>query len=74
VKTIDDFVLLLRDEMGLDITVPDAARGFDELPGWDSVHLLSLLTLMEQTTGRQVALPAVLEAPSLEDVYRLYVG
>ncbi|GIJ29523.1 hypothetical protein Vqi01_46850 [Micromonospora qiuiae] len=73
-KTIDDFVTLLRDEMGLDIAAADAARGFDELPGWDSVHLLSLLALLERTTGRQVPLPAVLEAPSLESVYQLYTG
>jgi aryl carrier-like protein len=68
---IEEFADLVRDEMGLPVTAGDLALGFDELPGWDSVHLLSLLTLLERATGSAVSLADVLEAPSLEAVYKL---
>nr|AFI57025.1 ACP [Amycolatopsis orientalis] len=68
---MDDLVALVRDELGLAVTTSDAARSLDELPGWDSVHLLWLLTAVEKKTGRPVSLPDLLEAGSLEDVYSL---
>ena len=67
--TLDEFVLLARDELGLPIGPDDAARPFDDLAGWDSVYLLSLVTLVERRTGREVSLPAVLEARSLAQVH-----
>ncbi len=70
-KDLDDFIALLRDEFGLSVTREDTQRGFDALPDWDSVHLLRLLTLLEQSTGQRISLPDVLEAASLADVYRL---
>jgi len=73
-KTIDDFVTIIRDELGLALTTEDVGRSLDEVPGWDSVHLLSLLTVLERTTGRQISMPDVLEAPSLEHIYGLAVG
>jgi acyl carrier protein len=69
VNNIDDFIALVRDELGLPVTAGDASRGLDEIPGWDSVHLLWLLTALERETGRQVSLPDVLEAASLEQIY-----
>jgi hypothetical protein len=72
VKDIDDFVTLLRDGLGLPLAAEDVDLSLDEVPGWDSVHLLWLLTAMEETTGRRVALPEVLEAPSLASIYALY--
>jgi acyl carrier protein len=74
VKTIDDFVDLVQDEIGLDVTAQDVGRTFDELPGWDSVHLLALLAALERTTGRRIAMTDVLEAASLESIYRLAVS
>jgi acyl carrier protein len=71
VKSMDDFVTLVREELGLLVDRGDVGRQLDELPGWDSVHLLQLLTALERTTGRRISLPAVLEAPDLEHIYLL---
>ena len=70
-NSIDDFAALVSDGLGLQITAADLGRGFDQLPGWDSVHLLWLLTALESATGRRMSLPALMEATSLEQVYRL---
>jgi acyl carrier protein len=71
VNTIDDFVALVRDELGLPVTTDTVGLEFDRLDGWDSVHLLTLLTALERATGHRISLPDVLEAPSLEHVYGL---
>jgi acyl carrier protein len=71
VTTIDDFIALLRDEMGLTVTEQEVGLSLDEVAGWDSVQLLSLLTLLEWRTGRSVAIADVLEAQSLRDIYAL---
>jgi acyl carrier protein len=71
VNSIDDFMTLVRAETGLLVEPADADRQFDELPGWDSVHLLQLLTMLEHATGRQLSLPEVLAAPTLGRVYAL---
>ena len=73
-NTIDDFVALVREEIGLPLELADLDRHFDELPGWDSVHLLQLLTVLEKKTGRRISLPAVLESSSLENIYALAAG
>jgi acyl carrier protein len=70
---IDDFVSLIRDELGLEVTAADIDKGFDELPGWDSVYLLWLLTALERETCRQVSMPDVLEAGNLAQLYALAV-
>lgn len=72
-KTIDDFLVLLQDDLGLPVTRTDVGAGLDQVPGWDSVHLLSLLTVLERTTGRSLPLADALEAECLEDIYRLAV-
>lgn len=71
---IEDLVALVRDELGLPVTVADAARRLDEIPGWDSMHLLWLGTELERATGRPVALPDVLAATSLEGLYAVATG
>ncbi|MFG2911041.1 MULTISPECIES: phosphopantetheine-binding protein [unclassified Kitasatospora] len=70
-NTIDDFLTLVHAEIGLSLTPDSLALGFDELPGWDSLHLLTLLTALERETGQQVSMPKVLEAGSLRDIYEL---
>lgn len=67
--TIDDFVALVRDELGLDIDRADVERDLDELPGWDSLQLLTLATALERSTGRSIVLPDILEATSLAGIY-----
>jgi acyl carrier protein len=74
VNTIDDFITLLRDEMGMPVSAGDAALSLDQVAGWDSVHVLSLLSVLERRTGRSLPLADVLEAGSLEDIYRLAVA
>jgi acyl carrier protein len=74
VNSIDEFVRLLREEIGLAVTADDVALAFDDLPGWDSLHLLTLLTVLERETGRRISLPSLLESPSLAHVYTLVGG
>ncbi|GAA1522136.1 hypothetical protein GCM10009677_63820 [Sphaerisporangium rubeum] len=69
--TVDRFVTLLRDEMALAVTADELAKDLDAVDSWDSVHLLTLCTILERETGRSLSLAKVLEAPSLEAVYRL---
>jgi acyl carrier protein len=73
VNDFRDLVALLHDEMGLHVTEDHARLRLDQIDGWDSVHLLSLLTLLERRTGRSLSLAAVLEAGSLHDIYTLAV-
>lgn len=73
-NTIEDFVTLLRDEMGLTVTERDTELSLDEVAGWDSVHLLSLLSILERRTGRSLPLPEILEADSLAGIYALAVS
>ncbi|MET8044702.1 acyl carrier protein [Micromonospora sp. NPDC005215] len=72
-NSIDDLVTLIRDEIGLPIDAGDAGRSFDEVPGWDSVHMLWLASALERATGRSISLVNLLEAQSLTDVYALAV-
>ncbi|MFG3056883.1 phosphopantetheine-binding protein [Kitasatospora sp. NPDC048239] len=70
-NSVDDLITLLQDELGLPLTAADADAAFDDVPGWDSVHLLWLLTALERETGRSLPLAAILEAPSLRAVFEL---
>jgi acyl carrier protein len=74
VNSLEEFVSLVRDEVGLPVTVADAGVTLDDLPGWDSVHLLTLLVAVERATGRPLPMPDVLEAPSLHHIYALAVN
>jgi hypothetical protein len=74
VDTIDDFLTLLRDELGLAVTDEEAGLSLDRVVGWDSVHLLSILSILELRTGRTVPLADMLEAGSLIEIYELAVG
>ena len=69
-----DFVALVCDQLGLPVTPVLAEGRLDEIPGWDSVQLLWLVTALENATGRAVSFPDLLEATTLADIYRLAVG
>ncbi|MEU6467423.1 acyl carrier protein [Streptomyces sp. NPDC046976] len=69
--SIDDFIAIIRDEIGIPVAVDDVGRHFDQLPGWDSVYLLQLLTVLERETGHRISLPDVLDCPDLKSVYAL---
>lgn len=68
-SSIDDLLDVVRDQLGLPVTADDADRALDEIPGWDSVHLLWLMTTLEARTGRHVSMPKVLEAATLAELY-----
>ncbi|MEV0411112.1 acyl carrier protein [Streptomyces sp. NPDC050448] len=68
---LEDFIALVRDELALPVTIEDAGRGLHELAGWDSFHLLRLVVALEEKTGRSVGVVDLLEAPSLESIYRV---
>lgn len=72
--TIEDFVRIVRDELGLDVSADGLDAAFAEVPGWNSVHLLRLVALLERETGRAVSVPDVLAAPTLGSVYKLAVA
>jgi acyl carrier protein len=74
VNTVDEFISLVTDEVGLPITAEHLDTDFDDVPGWDSVHLLTLMMALERSTGRAIPMPALLESPTLGDVYRLAVA
>lgn len=70
---INDLIGLVRDELGLKLTVQDADRDLDEVAGWDSVHVLWLITVLERHTGGRISLPELIEARSLQAIYDLAV-
>jgi acyl carrier protein len=69
VVTIDSFIDLIQREIGLPVTVEDADLHLDQVPDWDSMHLLALLIALERETGQRVSMPDVLEASSLKEIY-----
>ncbi|RCG16192.1 acyl carrier protein [Streptomyces diacarni] len=71
--TLDEFLDFVSRELGLDVTTHDADRNVDELPGWDSMFLLTLVTALEQQAGRRVLLADALQASTLRDVHKLAV-
>ena len=73
-NNLDEFVTLVRDEIGLPVSAGDVNLAFDRLPGWDSVLLLRLVTVLERETGRGISSPDVLQAPNLARIYDLAVA
>lgn len=73
-KSIDDFVTLLGDQMGLLLTADDLDADLDAVAGWDSAQLLQLLVLLERETGRSIPVPRLLEARTLTAMYDLAVA
>jgi acyl carrier protein len=69
VLTIDDLLAVLRDQLGLPVTAEHADKALDEIPGWDSLHLLWLITTLETRTGRQIAMADFLEACTLAEIH-----
>ncbi|WP_231607903.1 acyl carrier protein [Streptacidiphilus albus] len=74
IATPEDYVVLLRDATGLDLDLPALESDFDSLPGWDSLHLLKLVSALERATGQRIPVGRVLEARSLEQIRRVAVG
>lgn len=66
-----DLIGLFRDELGVELTERDLDTDLDALPGWDSVHLLRLVMLLEEGSGRRLSLPDVLEARTVRRLHTL---
>ncbi|HEV2639000.1 MAG TPA: phosphopantetheine-binding protein [Actinocrinis sp.] len=70
-NSVEDLISLIQDELGIAVTADDVDRSLDQIPGWDSVHLLWLVTLVEQRTGRPTSLPDLLEARDIVGLYNV---
>jgi acyl carrier protein len=73
-NAIADFLTIIHDELGLRVTREDADKHLDQVAGWESVQLLMLLTALERETGHAIALPDVLAATSLAEIYTIVTG
>jgi acyl carrier protein len=71
--TLDTFVELVRDELGLPVTQHNIDSALENIPGWDSIHMLTLLMILERETKRRLSLPEMLDADSLRRIYELAV-
>jgi len=74
VTSIEDFIELIDEELGLVVTAEQVEEAFDQIPEWDSVKLLWLATALEKAIGQPVRFADLLEATSLGDVFRLAVA
>ena len=71
--TLDAFTRLVRDEIGMPLEPEQVTADFDELPEWDSLYLLKLVTSLEIATGHAVPVGKILQARSLKEIYDLAV-
>lgn len=69
VSTVEGFLELVADRLGLPVTAADADRDLDQIPGWDSLHLLWLVTVLEKQTGRPVRMADLLQARTLGEIH-----
>ncbi|MET9960283.1 phosphopantetheine-binding protein [Streptomyces sp. NPDC006326] len=69
--SLDDFHRLLHDEFNLDLRAHGPGIRLADLPQWDSVLLLQLITLIEEQTGRRLPVRPILEAATIEDIHAL---
>ncbi|NED16339.1 phosphopantetheine-binding protein [Streptomyces sp. SID9124] len=68
---LDAFLRIVGDDLGLDVEHPDGADlALTEVPGWDSLNLLRLVVLLEES-GHHVPVHRLLEAQSLRDIHTL---
>ncbi|MFE2110961.1 phosphopantetheine-binding protein [Kitasatospora sp. NPDC059463] len=66
-----ELISVAGTELGLPLGPEYAEVDFDDLPGWDSLHLLVLLTTLERSSGRRLSLPDLLQARTLADIHRI---
>lgn len=68
---LDVFLRTVGDDLGLDVGgATGADTALTDLPGWDSLNLLRLVALLEQS-GHRVPVHRLLEAHSLRDIHTL---
>jgi acyl carrier protein len=69
----EEFCKLLAEELGVHVTPEEMDRPLDDIPEWDSVHLLRLVTVVESLTGRRVPVAGLLEATTFQQMYDVVV-
>lgn len=72
--TVVDLISLANEHLGTDLEPEDAGRELTELPSWDSVHLLRLVSLLERELGRPVPVAEMLQARSISEIWTVAVG
>ena len=63
------FLALIEDELGLDLPPDALGTDLDDLPEWDSFHLLRLVTALERELDRPLSISSVLHARSLGEIH-----
>lgn len=73
-RTITDLIELFNDEFGLDLSAEAAGAPLQTLPGWDSLHLLRAVVVLEAATGRRVRVSELITAGTLAEIHALAVA
>ncbi|NEA54857.1 acyl carrier protein [Streptomyces sp. SID13666] len=74
IDELGGFLRLLRTELGLQLSDRDAYTDLADVEGWDSLHLLRLVSLLEDETGRRIPVRQVLEARTFQQIHSLVAG
>lgn len=67
--TVVDLISLANEHLGTDLEPEDAIRDLAELPCWDSVNLLRLVSLLETELARPVPVAEILQARTLGEIW-----
>ncbi|HSV68376.1 MAG TPA: acyl carrier protein [Mycobacteriales bacterium] len=67
--TEDDFITLVRDELGLPLANDELDSELDGVVSWDSLHILRLVAAVERETSRRIPIGRLLADRSLRAIY-----
>lgn len=67
--TEQEFVVLVRDELGLPLVADDLDVDLDTIVSWDSIHVVTLVIEAERRTGRRMQVSKLMTARSLREIY-----
>ena len=67
--TEQEFIVLVRDELGLPLAAGDLDVDLDALVHWNSIHVVTLIVEAERRTGRRVQVGKLMTARSLRTIY-----
>jgi acyl carrier protein len=65
----EDFLRLLRADLGLAIEANELSADLDNVPAWDSMLLLKLVVALERETGRKMPVGRLMAMRSLREMY-----
>ncbi|KIH99209.1 hypothetical protein LP52_08770 [Streptomonospora alba] len=67
----NELLRIIDTELALPLAPEHLDVEFDRLEGWDSVHMVRLISAVERATGRQVDVSAALESRNLAEFLTL---